>query len=795
MSNLIDENIDRSDRDAMKQKAKEIRSQNAEPHKLNQKLRCDNALAAKLSAKTEVNINGCCQCVTIIPSDFGPGLDTTFVISSPGKYVLNQDVIFSPLSPFTPAINILSSNVVLDLCNHTLSQGNTLSDCYGVQIGEGYYYNDPDAVLQNVTIQNGSIINFTSAGVFCWNGSFDGPTAELPFDDLRFSKLNILDCGTTDFTYDYGASINLDSSASINRLYLPTTKVAYKNVRIEHCNLNRCKNGSGSVNVGTYENLFITDTQCNDSFTYNSNAGLSAYSVPGRNLSMIRCQGNGTKDFDPTSGTYGVEVIGLWPGRAINVYLEDCQFNETYGDTSFIVNGGSFTGVYNLMAKNCQFNNTRGGDGAGFVTGVHASDRRLQQFETDSWKIIDCQFNGSRISDNSPGVGRFSFVAGFLSLSLRNIAFVNCQACNIISNNPLYGSYGFLVSTTAQDPAPPFSNTENISFENCLVSDIKSNGKELVGIGMLFGNYNRTGIQSSLTNISVKNCTIKRLQNLSSIERTAGIGELLFYNENTQFPLAKNLLVQNCDIADVRAGTGNPFSAGILVESVRYPNIIENVVSDCDRGVLFTGNNVITPNGFQLATSLNDALAFPPVFVNLATPLPSSSPLQIFTNVTKGNSVSIAPSATTIDTTHDFILPSNDLTALRWEAGDQIAYNCNGGNPIPNLTCGATYYLIVYKPGYTEKGLIKNNNVSNCSISGYQDDKTPCTNSAWVSNTAFCNGHKGRVNYKINWSGKEPVAKGSLSDYPVPKSYIENISIKCDDCCDRNKHGRCGCKH
>ena len=35
----------------------------------------------------------------------------------------------------------------------------------------------------------------------------------------------------------------------------------------------------------------------------------------------------------------------------------------------------------------------------------------------------------------------------------------------------------------------------------------------------------------------------------------------------------------------------------------------------------------------------------------------------------------------------------------------------------------------------------------------------------------------------------------SLSHYPKPKSYIENISIQCDDSCRRKKHNDCGCRH
>jgi hypothetical protein len=97
-----------------------------------------------------------------------------------------------------------------------------------------------------------------------------------------------------------------------------------------------------------------------------------------------------------------------------------------------------------------------------------------------------------------------------------------------------------------------------------------------------------------------------------------------------------------------------------------------------------------------------------------------------------------------------FILPNNaDITKLGWQPGDKIVYNANGGGNIANLVSGTTYYAIVYIPGYSERGLIKDNNVTNCTLSGYQDDRPNCTSSAWLSNTAFCNGPKGSQQLKI----------------------------------------------
>jgi hypothetical protein len=129
-----------------------------------------------------------------------------------------------------------------------------------------------------------------------------------------------------------------------------------------------------------------------------------------------------------------------------------------------------------------------------------------------------------------------------------------------------------------------------------------------------------------------------------------------------------------------------------------------------------------------------------------------------------------------------YIFPSPaDLTALGWQPGDQITYDCgSGGTAIGGLTCGATYYAIVYIPGYSEKALVKANDVSNCALSGFQDDRCPTT-SVWLSNTAFCNGPTGSENYIIDWKGEPNIAKGSDKRYPKPRYYTQNISITCCD--------------
>lgn len=167
---------------------------------------------------------------------------------------------------------------------------------------------------------------------------------------------------------------------------------------------------------------------------------------------------------------------------------------------------------------------------------------------------------------------------------------------------------------------------------------------------------------------------------------------------------------------------------------------------------------------------------------------PASAPLQTFTNtvVGRGGPVSLAPSSTTIDLNRDYLLPAaTNLNfgggVQQWQSGDMITYSNGGGTSIGNLANG-NYYLIVYTPGYSENGVIKDNVVDNCSVSGYEDTRPVTTTSAWINNVAMNNGTPciDATNYDIVWSpGPYPVDSGFVGGpYPAGTNKWINMSLK-----------------
>lgn len=737
-----------------------------------------------------------CTCTVIMPQDFMDSdglLSQTYVISEPGSYCLGANIDFDPQDEFTPAFQILADDVRLSLREFTLRQANDTQNIIGVLIGEGLDYSDPDAVRKNIIIQNGNILNFTAAGILAYNAIYDNDPVYtgLSFESLQFSDLNIFECGSSfEGNPYYGSGISLSNLDIFPDRTNPDFPYGFKNVIIEDCTVNHCR-GVSAIAITIANNVVVKNTQANDFFNDVGSeyvtvggGGPAAYYITADNLMMYNCQGNGTKDLDPTN-TNG--QVGSFLQDCINAYIKDCQFNDTFGESDGIINFNC-SNSKNFVAENCQFNNSRGGELARLVAGIHMSDSAFQQTEGNGMKFINCQFNGATVSPTNTRIAASTWTVGFIAITLRNIEFENCQAANISSDNPNFSSFGFLIGTDNSDPIPFYSNGRNYSFSNCVASDISTSGKKAVGFFMAALTGNRIGEQGELANMVLENCIAERIQSATQTDLVAGIAEAYFLTSATRIvPKELNLFVSNCRVSDVRSNleSPSPLSAGIVAQSVHRPDISNNSVSDCDRGILLTGTDQITPSDlFQLAASKADALAFVPVYIDL-TSIPAATPAQTFTNLeaSRGGPVSISPSTTSISLTRDFLFstPTNlnfSGGATQWKPGDRIVYNNGGGTDIGGLVSGTTYYLIVYIPGFSELGLIQNNKVDNCSISCYQDDFSTTT-SAWVNNTAFNCGARPTqfTNYDITFAGVRPVDAGTLVSYPVGGNKYFNLSL------------------
>jgi hypothetical protein len=858
-------------------------------------------------------------------------INITGIVSNPVDVYNQYNVVIS--SATSSSFTISSSAVGIYQSGGIAA----LSDIYGVLIGfgpfgYGYSNYNQDYLQTNLTVTNGNIVGFSGVGVLSFNNTFgDGngnpATLSQPFTDMRFSKLNILNCGVADSPNYFGNGINLDSQADDFFPGDPTVTESYQNIIIDSCNVNNCL-GQGAINVLTFDNLVIKDCQANNLFLNHPYRGLHPNSVPypysinlvGLNLQMNNTQANGFTCMSNISTFSGALSIQ----NSSNIQVSNCQFNN-----SFVYAGTSVSDVEindNMVFENCQFNNVGGGPSTTIVNGCHGSSGRLKSRTGTGTKWINCQFNHPYISEDALNV---NLVCGYFFTCEGNMIFENCQACNIDVQLLNFSSVscigGFVIGADEDDSPKGKSDVYNITFHNCVASDIHSNANVVAGFFAYGSNGSYLGQQPLLSNVIFDSCVSQRISTSSFTASCFGIGAGYFSSANAFYAALSNVQILNSSVSDVHGpldvnGNPNPVSAGILAQSIQRPILKNNTVGDCDRGFLLTGTDEYIPNGFQFAATLTDALSLPPVAIDLTptfavttnipglgpfpaalaaysppfvltsgpgvivtprlacssvsfTPpgsgnigvsyrgncnfttktvnieasgsvgtividnvneplftmqgqgtvgaypsvlisksdgallaaalaprgvvsniilsiisVPPVSSIYTVVNQTRGNSITFTPANVTKGT-NLVINPQFDLKSLGWKSGDTLIYQCSpGGVAVPGLTCGDTYYAILYPPGFSQKGMIQGNSASNCITSGFQDDLTPCTSSAWLSNTGFCN----KSNFDIHWGGKPPVAKGTLTCYPQPKTYIENVSILCGKCdCRKDKRKHC----
>jgi hypothetical protein len=901
--------------------------------------------------------NECCKYVAITKADFGDNQDQTYYITAPGKYTLSEDIIFNGNGNFTPAILIFPgvNNVTLDLCEHTLSQGNDAPFTYGIWIGFTYFDSGFDEGNDNITIQNGSVVGFSATAILAYSNRLD-----LVYSNLHFNNLNILNNGiigeNVDFLGIQGLSLAGDFPLE-NRLEAPfgSEDAVFKNIVIENVRVNNSiggVNGAFGIVVFAYDNLIIKNTQSNGTrIPYqdgNTFGGCFGIQLAGINLQMTNCQANDTRleDFNFT------QTGGLDHESSQNSYIKDCQFNNGYGLASFIVNNNISAGV-NIVFENVQFNNNQGGIYAAQVYGAHGSGFPDLKYDGRNYKFINCQFNSASFEEGQ--VSQLITLGGLFTQNISQITVDNCEVRDLKITGTSFNTArvaGIRLSSQNADIPSNIGDANDLVIRNCIISDFRNiGGSATVGIQTGGTNdINAYGEQVVHYNTLIENCTVQRIFGLINSDLyeqaplstvVAGIGDvnMIYPNgyilEVPDFPgnqgaLAKrfNTVIKNCVVTDVHSVVDNQCkkviskSAGIIVESVENAIVTDNQVTNCDRGILFTGTDDVIPGPagsnipdiptcFQVAATKEDALATPPNFIpllneylmtnkpglgpfvltrtvrsppltvpitavgGLAVPLNACSgpagnvngkigivqfllgscgsvalvnnaqaggdvatilintqppvsfagsfdqynasvsyedgqvlinaltadptivltitnnsfnvPGATITNVTRGNSVTLSGAQLARDLS--FLCTDSNLNKLCWQSGDKLVYNANGNANIAPLVSDQTYYLIVYRPGFVLKGLVKDNEVTSCTVAGFEDTYKPCTDSLWLNNTAYCNGPKGKRNYVIHWSGEAPITKGNLTHYPEKSKFKQaNISVSCDKCsCTKQK--------
>jgi hypothetical protein len=382
---------------------------------------------------------GCCDPILITQADIGI---TTFTISSPGYYVFDSNVVFSPSAANQPAIEITSNNVRLDLCGRTLSQGNATTGIDGIRV----VGNTAASPRENVIIQNGSVKGFTRVGIVV--GTNPVTAANTACSRITISDMDVVSC----------------TVGGIEILGFATTEI--REMILQNSRIISCGTGTGlddrrplsisRVIDGLFENLELNQ---NGASALGNLAVMHISNCQECIVNHVSIASNtavavGGLEFETTSSSciYDAKIFGNSGGTFIGIRLIDgsseniirgCQVLDNIA-TSLSLRGYSFDGsvssIRNTIVNNVASNN---------VASAAANAANCIGFDFDRVNLYNVTGNTASFNRAPGSGGTTNFAAGFnISTSggagtgVKNSTFVENFA---ISNDGFDGtrSYGF----------------------------------------------------------------------------------------------------------------------------------------------------------------------------------------------------------------------------------------------------------------------------------------------------------------------------------------------------------------
>jgi len=496
-----------------------------------------------------------------------------FVIRYSGSWCLDGDVEFTPANPVVPtkiaAIRIASDNVVLNLNNHTISQGNTVQGVIGIQL---------DPALKDVSIVNGTLQRFTQAAIF----SFIPDTfPQSSSKHLLFQNLTIINNGVDGQSRpetDDGTGIALQSPGSASS---PNIRTDYKyyDVTIDSCNINN--NIGVQIMAAQINGFVVKDNHADNAFINNPIVRTNILGMTMKNSVNIQLL-NSTFNNSTLFSGLGDRVGGIRASDCFYMIIDGCQFNGHTAVTSFNQCIGIQGGMNNTwLIQNSQFCNLFGGATGGIVNGLHSTNIANQTIIGGGFKIINCQFNNiSAVSGN--------LLAGILVDVNRDIWIEDCQFINYAFVSPAAPTDIVRGISVAFNNATPVDDTVASVLAVTLKGNVMSNfvGGLVRGCSIAMPNQlaKPPGVPL-LANVMLENNTIAHL-----VGSGATFGLLL---QNVAVAATsptftfKNAVIKNNNIMDVRGAAG---SGGIVANNVKNPVVTNNIVEDSDIGILFTGS-------------------------------------------------------------------------------------------------------------------------------------------------------------------------------------------------------------
>lgn len=385
-----------------------------------------------------------------------------FLISSTGIYNLGSNLYSSPSVANDTAIQITSSDVILDLGGLVVQQTGGSGGEIGISVSSG---------LKNVTIRNGTILAMTGTGIVvnqnCTNIliqnvqciacqvrgiEFLGASGNQIVDS-QIVGCEVLQCASNTSVGDLGIILTQCTRTKVASCIINNsgnTTLGFNGMRFSSCNNCDVSGISVLTNRGPTITCFdiVATTSSSFSQCIGRNNPASAGVFRGFNLSGASTAGNifSQCTIAENSATTGLIGIRLQANSQDN-FLQDCIVlaNSTSAGalSGFELSGGANTINNTLVHCFSQNNNAVGGDCYGFEANSSDFNQMLQcvgSFNTStavavgfnfttgtggsSWYIQNSAFNRNAGSSNANSFG-IRVVTGANTAFVNNVAFYN----------------------------------------------------------------------------------------------------------------------------------------------------------------------------------------------------------------------------------------------------------------------------------------------------------------------------------------------------------------------------------
>lgn len=488
----------------------------------------------------------------------------TFTIRESGRWILEEDTVYSPLHTGSAAISIEIDNVTIDLCKKTLSQGNNVDLTTGIRVLAGQ---------KNVTIINGYVDGFSQIGIdieaaaeMIQLGDSTGRTRLMVTNCGQVGEYSNFDVasatriirggikiGSSKF-FTFNADTFADPTREVNLDYVVAKRNSpvgvfggnQQTTNVRNCNFDENFESRNSTPADSDQRLvFDPRPQGGGFFTFVSDPAVTPqwqdYGIT--DLYLLNCSASQNH----VGGSPAPRCFPFFFVYNTNVFLENCVVNRNTSDNTlycYTLAGGRGSKILNCHASE--------NVAAVRVDGVHQSGiNRVNGVFIGYSHHAATVFEGCTVTKN---------VAGVLMLSFLAVYPVDASIINCISSEnraPLVQS--FTANGGADNPAATVFNDSicGVRIIGCKSVNDGPNNDETIYV---------SGYEMDDLNVGylVQNCQFSHLPNINA-EINAFISD---NSETLSDPLLiSNSVIENNNFTGAENGIALYGTSGILVKN------------------------------------------------------------------------------------------------------------------------------------------------------------------------------------------------------------------------------------